>query len=312
MKKYFNGGTVLFKGPGDSKPQQTPSLVSSHQKLAESLAKLSRQPMDTISRTVGRTGTYFEKYISSLVSSNTCLLTFLSLSLKEIVFDDNEFLPQSQHALHHRMGKENSNVKGGFQPVLETDARCSSFVSNQWLLIARTVLAEDQQLINIVAFPGLSHDEDRDEIYRPSYYLSAFIEVPQAYNVLELKFYGDDGNSSLLSFSQSANKEEDKVDKEEGKQALTAVVNKRTGFTTNDESSALQELWYFEYDSLDFRKIKVPDEYADTRKLRVASKTNEDKVSEISFEDIDKDTTANSKLALFVRRKFDFSYSMSV
>ena len=64
------------------------------------------------------------------------------------------------------------------------------------------------------------------------------------FDVKEMKFYGDDGNSTLTSEASPSY--------EEGRQSLSLLLKEEAEDGTVDE-----ELWLFEYDSLPFRKVQA-------------------------------------------------------
>ena len=204
--------------------------------------------------------------------------------------------------MHHRLGKNSNSTEGGFQPCRDGSIHASSCPS-QWLLVARPSISEHQCFIHIVAFPGLCHDDDSNRVCRPSYYLSAFIEVPCHYHLVELKFYGDDGNSSLTSFSYSESKEEDKLDNIEGNQALIALVGNKSGSSNVNKSGMSGELLYFKYDFLNFRKIELPKDIEESRKLIVVPKTSEEQITKMSFQDTEEEIDIDADHVVSVRRK---------
>lgn len=119
------------------------------------------------------------------------------------------------HAVHTRMGSETEDRSDGtFQPTGVPSRR-------HWVLVAYTIRS---YVILKASSPGLAGDQ-----------WSCRLEVPQDIIVQDIKFYGDDGKSSLFPGNG-----------EEGRQKI--------GLLVVDEDAATQEIWLFEYDDLPFQQ----------------------------------------------------------
>ena len=105
-----------------------------------------------------------------------------------------------------------------------------------WTMFAHTCSSGDleHQLVQITGIPACYED-------RPTYYKTLFVRVP--FHLKKMKFYGDDGNSTLTS--------ETSPSYEEGRQSLSLLSNHEAEDGTIDE-----ELWLFAYDVLPFRHIE--------------------------------------------------------
>jgi hypothetical protein len=116
----------------------------------------------------------------------------------------------------------------------------SIFKNLHWVIIANTCSSkyEHRQLVQITAIPV-------SDIGRPSFYKTAFVQIPHNCIVVNMQFYGDDGDSTLTS--------ESSPNFEEGRQSLALLLRRKL-----DEDRESEELWMFEYDRLNFSKVGEP------------------------------------------------------
>eukprot|EP00562_Extubocellulus_spinifer_P001852 CAMPEP_0178484400 /NCGR_PEP_ID=MMETSP0696-20121128/7731_1 /TAXON_ID=265572 /ORGANISM="Extubocellulus spinifer, Strain CCMP396" /LENGTH=1148 /DNA_ID=CAMNT_0020111949 /DNA_START=1 /DNA_END=3447 /DNA_ORIENTATION=+ len=177
-------------------------------------------------------------------------------------------------AIHRRMGVGSSDTidaaidrnKGCFNPALNraTKALGQSNVDQcrHWILVAKAgrvnpARVDDSPVVQIVALPcaaagSLSALCEIDEIVtKPSFYLESFVSLPPGCKVSDIKFYGDDGSSSL-----SSGIAETVV---EGRQSLGLLVKRvRPGGSDALGGGQLsEELVLFQYADLPYRFISV-------------------------------------------------------
>jgi hypothetical protein len=104
-----------------------------------------------------------------------------------------------------------------------------------WTVLARSL----GSAIELIAIPGCSRFEQDS-----AFYLRAVMMMPEGHEVIRIKFYGDDGNSSL-----SPNLDEDS-DINEGRQAIGFLVECNDPMSQEERT----ELWLFRYDDMIFQK----------------------------------------------------------
>jgi hypothetical protein len=97
---------------------------------------------------------------------------------------------------------------------------------------------EHRQLVQITAIPV----PDSDCLL---FYKTAFVQLPLDCTVVNMQFYGDDGDSTLTSESSPSF--------EEGRQSLGLLLRRKL-----DEDRENEELWMFEYDGFIFQKVGEP------------------------------------------------------
>ena len=112
-----------------------------------------------------------------------------------------------------------------------------------WTVLARSIRTTN--IVELIVIPGCSRFKQD-----ATFYLRAVIMMPEGYEVTNIEFYSDDGNSSLSPPTIDEN-----VDINEGRQSLTFLVK----CATNDDSTLQQqqqrmELWLFRYDDVQFWK----------------------------------------------------------
>jgi len=123
--------------------------------------------------------------------------------------------------------------------ILASDAE-SINKNIHWIMIANTCSSkyEHRQLVQITAIPV-------SDIGLPSFYKTAFVQLPVNCTVINMQFYGDDGDSTLTS--------ELSPKFEEGRQSLGLLLRRQL-----DDDREIEELWIFEYDGLQFLKVNEP------------------------------------------------------
>jgi hypothetical protein len=128
----------------------------------------------------------------------------------------------------------------------EGNSPFSRFV--HWMVMANTCASDHMgcQLVQIAAIPvgnelSKTDAEVASSHYSPTFYMTAFLQIPEGCTVTSIKFYGDDGNSTLTSEAMPSY--------EEGRQAIALLLKKEDG----DEFT--EELWLVEYDDISFRDV---------------------------------------------------------
>jgi len=109
--------------------------------------------------------------------------------------------------------------------------------SVHWTMFANTCSSGDleHQLVQITGIPACYK-------HHPKYYKTLFLSVPL--HLKEMKFYGDDGNSTLTSESSPSYKE--------GRQSLSLLLKEEA-----EDGRVDEELWLFAYDELPFQKVEA-------------------------------------------------------
>lgn len=154
----------------------------------------------------------------------------------------------------------------------------NKYISHQWFVVARSVNVAKDNLVQLVAFPGLECKDDDLSMARPSYYLTGFMKMPKGSVVKELGFYGDDGNSSLSVGSSDKNDVE--LCRPEGRQALILLVHREAKDDNMTDGGFAEELWSVKYDELVFRAVNTQ---TTSERLTIDSLSRHDSVSKISF-----------------------------
>jgi len=166
----------------------------------------------------------------------------------EIVVEEGLHQSNLVSAIHSRFnGKRNTETLA--------DEESAFSRSPHWTVFANTCASTKAgyQMVQIVAIPvGICHENEFEydgatmsTQHRPSFYMTTFVQIPKGSTILNMKFYGDDGNSTLTS--------ETSPSYEEGRQGLGLLLKRNAEVETADE-----ELWLFEYDELQFRYAKDP------------------------------------------------------
>ena len=204
-------------------------------------------------------------------------------------------------AVHKRIGKgsgrdDPGDAEGYFDPVLplaESIASSGIRSHRHWMLIARDRpnMIQGRAAIQVVAFPSTSvpmsddggmyaHSDEVRSL--PSFYLTTFILLPEGSNTLDVKFYGDDGTSSLSASPAG------KV--EESRQALGVLIERssRREDASVDYlggSQVSEELLICPYDELAFKEFRIPP---GTGQVNISDDIpDNDYISRISVEDGD-------------------------
>jgi hypothetical protein len=127
-------------------------------------------------------------------------------------------------------------------------------VSRNWLILAQgsTISGKNTSIIQIVALPSFVYNENTDAVARPSYYLTAFMELPYNCKCVEVFFYGDDGNSSLSVVQDT--KDPLEISNPEGRQSLGLIVEVKIEQRGSDYLMQ-QELWVVPYETLKFKVV---------------------------------------------------------
>jgi hypothetical protein len=115
----------------------------------------------------------------------------------------------------------------GYDPAVE---ECSF-----WTVLARSLGVA----LELIAIPGCSRFEQDT-----TFYLRAIMVMPEGHDVINIEFYGDDGNSSL-----SHNLDEDSEIKE-GRQSIGFLVKCDDPISQEERT----ELWLLRYDDILFQK----------------------------------------------------------
>lgn len=139
-------------------------------------------------------------------------------------------------------GNTQDDTSGFFQPKMNNEEDMSTAACPFWTLLARTRVSLTNS-VEFIALPGYtSFGQDAAD----GFYLRSEIILPKGYEVSNIAFYGDDGNSSL---SPDLN---DETQVKEGRQSIGFVI------TSNDELSqeVQEELWLFQYDGIVFEKVE--------------------------------------------------------
>lgn len=126
--------------------------------------------------------------------------------------------------------------------------------SRNWLILAQgsTPSGENTSIIQIVALPSFAYNENTDNVARPSYYLTAYMELPYNCKCEEVFFYGDDGNSSLSVVQDK--KDPLEISKPERRQCIGLIVEVKIEQQGSDYLMQ-QELWIVPYETLKFKVV---------------------------------------------------------
>lgn len=184
---------------------ETPSLKATLDVTREIALELFEEPRKVMTRLVNQVNIHVEECIIQNQLVSTLHSRFVSVASNGLVGDDEPAFSQCVH----------------------------------WTIFAHTCSTTDvgHQLVQISAIPTCYENI-------PSYYKTLFVRLPMNFDVKEMKFYGDDGNSTLTSEASPSY--------EEGRQSLSLLLKEESEDGTVDE-----ELWLFEYDLLPFRKVKA-------------------------------------------------------
>jgi hypothetical protein len=179
-----------------------------------------------------------------------------SIALDECAND----LPTDQiiTAVHNRIGAaphSAPNVENCFNPnILPThdNEDNTQYCSRHWTIMANSCSSkmDGLHMLQISALPENKSMLDFEDLEQDIseienlFYLTTFIALPMDCQITNIKFYGDDGNSTLTSETSS--------NSEEGNQAMGLMLRKNTG-----ENTFVEELWLFHYDDLDFRVVNL-------------------------------------------------------
>lgn len=150
-------------------------------------------------------------------------------------------------AMHSRFNSKHATTCNG---IIDEEDKEAFSRSVHWTVFANTCASINGgcQLVQITAIPvgdkvfGLE-TESVPSYQRPSVYMTTFVQMPKDCSVTGIKFYGDDGNSTLTS--------ETSPSYEEGRQAMALLLKKNAG----DESTE-EELWLLDYDDIPFRDVQ--------------------------------------------------------
>ena len=153
-------------------------------------------------------------------------------------------------AIHSRFSGKHSSTSGN----IDDDEENKFARSAHWTIVANTCESSygDCQLVQLSAIPigddsvcetniGSSH-------CRPLYYMTTFLKIPEGCSVTDIKFYGDDGNSTLTSESSPSY--------QEGRQSVGVLLKRKS-----DYESMKEELWLLDYDEIEFRDEMLIQQY---------------------------------------------------
>ena len=165
----------------------------------------------------------------------------------EFMFDEHSAYNQHVVAVHDRIGaapNSTPDVEKCFNPQIKDDSRVEADSSRHWMLVANTCdsTTQGKKMLQLSAFPDCHGITQLDEFeqFLPHFYLTTFIVLPGDAVICNIQFYGNDGNSTLTS--------ETSPNDEEGRQALSISTQNNDG---------KEELWLFNYDKLDFRRVNI-------------------------------------------------------
>mmetsp|Transcript_9209 Transcript_9209/g.17790 ORF Transcript_9209/g.17790 Transcript_9209/m.17790 type:complete len:1083 (+) Transcript_9209:64-3312(+) len=178
----------------------------------------------------------------------------LSESVKNI---DLRFeVKHSQLAIHTRRGAWSSKHNHGgidegitpntfFKPhILNMNDGMDRYRRN-WMILARSL--GRGEIVEVVAIPGCDASENHKCEYFPDYYLRSSLNLPDHYEVTNIAFYGDDGNSSPHPHLDTGTPVR--------RQALGLTV--RHAQPTSEEGTVFdEELWIVHYDSVLFQRFE--------------------------------------------------------
>jgi len=143
----------------------------------------------------------------------------------------------------------------------ETIAECP-----YWTLLARS-LGPNQ--VELIAIPGPASFGQEN-----GFYLHSEVMIPEGYEVTNIAFYGDDGNSSL-----SPDLTESKV--KEGRQSLGFVIK----YIDTLSQEVREELWLFQYDDITFQKFKSKRNVMKNEIVIPATPPNEEECTFLTISD---------------------------
>ena len=179
-------------------------------------------------------------------------------------------------AVHKRFGVEDDFTEGAFRPIIKENEEDLGF-SRNWILLAQGRTAPGgSSIVQIVALPSFAYDEDEDDVVRPLYYLTAFIELPGGCICKEVFFYGDDGNSSLSVVRDVSDPLE--VSNAEGRQSIGILAE----VPQDNETRSAEELWILKYDKLNFMVVAFQSQ---AEKIEFEGMKKTDSVAKIVFAD---------------------------
>lgn len=182
------------------------------------------------------------KICSELFNEPRQVLT-KSVEMIDVVLEEgSNHVEKVVSAMHHRYNKRVESID-------EEEGRTFN-----WTVFANTCksMRDGCQLVQITAIPVgdeiLSIETVNASSYqRPSFYQRTFLQIPCNCAVTGIKFYGDDGNSTLTSETSPSYKE--------GRQAIALLLKKNDGEAVSEE-----ELWLVDYDEIPFRSIQINSE----------------------------------------------------
>lgn len=129
-----------------------------------------------------------------------------------------------------------------------------------WTVLARSI---GTTVVEFIVIPGCSRFKQD-----ATFYLRAAILIPEGYEVTNIEFYSDDGNSSLSPPTIDEN-----VDINEGRQSVSFLVK-----CANNNDSTLQqhtELWVFRYDDVLFWKFDFDKNMTNEVTIRATPSSDE-------------------------------------
>lgn len=157
------------------------------------------------------------------------------------------------------LGSDNGEAANFFCPRLARDG-VSLGCCRSWSIAARAAGFQrgDNNSVHIFALPlgwkaNVSLDENTDddnEHCLVPFYLSCRLVLPSPYRVKEIAFYGDDGNSSLSTGTDSGSTGQ------EGRQAMGLLV--WCPVTEDNATLTAEELWLVQYDQAVYHRVSLP------------------------------------------------------
>lgn len=143
-----------------------------------------------------------------------------------------------------------------------------------WTVLARSIITTN--VLELIVIPGCSRFKQD-----ATFFLRAVILLPEGYEVLNIEFYSDDGNSSLSPPSIDEN-----VDINEGRQSVSFLVkctNNNTDSTLQQQQQQRTELWLFHYDDVQFRKYDFDKNSSMTNEVTIEATPSSDESNYMRF-----------------------------
>ena len=229
--------TKEFNSVSNSNVVETPSVKAALDISTQIALDLFEEPRVALRKTLNRT----------------------SITLGECPNEEYSRAEDVVIAVHNRIGiapESASDSDDCFNPnVIPTGSKRSantfSHYCRNWIIIANTCSSKNdgRNMLQITALPDSHSYSEFDDIDhhvsegRPQFYLTSFITLPNDSQVTNIKFYGNDGNCTLTSETSPSNVE--------GTQSLSLLLQKSNG---------QKEIWLFQYDVLNFRRINLQSE----------------------------------------------------